>query len=109
MVEGMAVPFKPECKHRKNLCLHRKIRSKRVRHSTSTEVIRVGVCVVVVAGVVGIGVMVKNSTAQPTTQPYVCTTLTPIPPPPIPTPEQDFARAYTNSILETIRKELGCG
>lgn len=39
----------------------------------------------------------------------ICMRLAPIPPPPIPTPDQEFAVSYANSILGIIREELGCG
>jgi hypothetical protein len=39
----------------------------------------------------------------------ICVRLAPIPPAPFPSPEQDFAVAYANSILELIREDLGCG
>ncbi len=106
----MAVP--PKNRHKRNLCLHRKTRSKRVRNTTTHSVVRVGVGVVCVVGTVGIGLVVISArniqSAIPATS-SVCLLLAPVPPPPVPTPDQDFARAYTNSILASIRSELGCG
>jgi hypothetical protein len=65
----------------------------------------IGVCTLVLA-IPYLGMKcVQGHTVEAT----ICARLANIPYPPLPSPEQEFTVEYVNSVLATIREELGCG
>lgn len=64
--------------------------------------------VVVVAGI-GLWIRQLSHTQAEAGMDKICIRLVDIPPAPFPSSEQEFVIAYTNSILEQIRSEIGCG
>ena len=75
------------------------------------EAVRVMVAAGAVVGTAGVGIWIKqlSHTQAKAGMDRICVRLVDIPPAPVPSIEQEFVIAYTNSILEQIRLEIGCG